>query len=226
MHHPEKMCIKKGDKAAWNKLAKGKSLFDVGDVCGLPIGNLTSQVFANFYLTPLDNFITKELRFIHYGRYVDDFMILSNDKDKLLKSIPCICTFAEKELMVKIHPDKRYIQHYSKGVRFIGGILKPHKKYILSRTKGSLYYKLTTEFKDVKPELAERLVCVVNSYLGFFRFYASYKIRKKMLTKMGLLDKWIEKGYIEICDDYKKIRLINRQDNSCKSISEMPVIEL
>lgn len=226
MHHPERKCIKKGDKKAWERLAKGKSLFDVGDTCGLPIGNLTSQIFANFYLTPLDNFITKTLGFAHYGRYVDDFLILFDDKEKLKIAIPYICDFAERFLCVKIHPDKRYIQHYSKGVRFIGGIIKPNRKYILNRTKGSFYYKMTHEFKDVNPELAERLVCVVNSYLGFFRFYASYRLRKQMLTKMGLLDKWIDKGYIKICNDYKKVKLVKKPKKLYKSIDEMTVVDV
>lgn len=157
---------------------------------------------------------------------MDDFLILFDDKEKLKIAIPYICDFAERFLCVKIHPDKRYIQHYSKGVRFIGGIIKPNRKYILNRTKGSFYYKMTHEFKDVNPELAERLVCVVNSYLGFFRFYASYRLRKQMLTKMGLLDKWIDKGYIKICNDYKKVKLVKKPKKLYKSIDEMTVVDV
>lgn len=225
MHHSEKLCVRKGDIKAWEKLAKGKSLFDVGETCGLPIGNLTSQIFANFYLTPLDNFITKTLGFIHYGRYVDDFLIISDSKEKLKLAIPYICDFAKRFLYVRIHPNKRYMQHYSKGVRFIGGIIKPYRKYILNRTKGSFYFKMTHEFKQVNPELAERLVCVVNSYLGFFRFYASYRLRKRMLTKMGLLDAWIEAGYIVICKDYKKIKLVKKKLPEYRSVNDIPILQ-
>lgn len=77
LHHPELNCEKRGDKSLWAKLDPNKSLFNVGYERGLPIGNLTSQILANFFLTKLDRFIKETLGFKYYGRYVDDFMIVS-----------------------------------------------------------------------------------------------------------------------------------------------------
>ena len=83
MHHPELNCERHCDLSLWDSLEYNKSLFNVGDKKGLPIGNLTSQMFANFYLTPLDKFIKNDLGFKYYGRYVDDFVIISNDRKGL-----------------------------------------------------------------------------------------------------------------------------------------------
>lgn len=77
---PTKGCRIKGKKSDWNGLPPSKSLFHASPGCGLPIGNLTSQLFSNVYLSALDNFITKDLGFEHYGRYVDDFYVVDTVK--------------------------------------------------------------------------------------------------------------------------------------------------
>ena len=67
-----------------------KSLFHSPEDCGLPIGNLTSQLFSNVYLNVLDQFMKRELKCRHYGRYVDDFFVVSADKEWLLSLVPKI----------------------------------------------------------------------------------------------------------------------------------------
>ena len=71
-HDSANHCIIKGNKADWDNLPRDKSLFYTPDNCGLPIGNLTSQVFANFYMNSFDHFIKHNLKTSYYGRYVDD----------------------------------------------------------------------------------------------------------------------------------------------------------
>lgn len=221
MHHPELNCEKRGIISLWKKLDKGKSLFNVGSERGLAIGNLTSQIFANLYLNGMDHYIQDELGFKYYGRYVDDFIIISDDKEKLKKAVKLICKFAEEKLSMKIHPDKRYFQHYSKGVKFIGGVLKKGRKYIANRSKGALYYKLKTEFAEPSEDKLDDLISSVNSYLGYMRHFDSFNERKKILIDSGLLDKWkdyiiIHKKLIKITkvhkekQNYKKIELITR----------------
>ena len=68
---PTDSCIVKGKKADWEDLPKSKSLFHNRRKCGLPIGNLTSQIFANFYLNAFDHFILDVLHIKYYGRYMD-----------------------------------------------------------------------------------------------------------------------------------------------------------
>ena len=214
MHHPENNCSRKGDLTLWKLLPKNKSLFSIKDEKGLPIGNLTSQIFANFYLNELDRYITETLGFKYYGRYVDDFVIISDDKEKLLESIDKITVFGKEKLDINIHPQKRYIQHYSKGIRFIGGIIKPGRKYILNRTKGQFYYKLKTKFKHYKKELEEKFLMTVNSYLGYLRHYNSYNIRKEIMTNEELLKEWLP--HIIIDKNYLKISIKNKQKKVAK----------
>lgn len=87
---PVENFILKGSKPDWDGLPAGKSLFHSPPGYGLPIGNLTSQLFSNIYLTPFDNYIKRELGFTHYGRYVDDFFIVHTDKGVLKETIPKI----------------------------------------------------------------------------------------------------------------------------------------
>ena len=82
-NNPENNCRIKGKISDWNGLPCHKTLFWSAKHKGLPIGNLTSQIFANFYLDKLDKFITQDLGITHYARYVDDFIIVHHDKDFL-----------------------------------------------------------------------------------------------------------------------------------------------
>lgn len=87
-NNPCKNCIIKGKISNWDGLPKNKSLFFSKKDCGLPIGNLTSQIFANFYLNEFDHFLKHKLKINFYGRYVDDFIIVHKSKN-FLKKINC-----------------------------------------------------------------------------------------------------------------------------------------
>jgi RNA-directed DNA polymerase len=105
--------------------------------CGLPIGNLTSQVFANFYMNAFDYFIKKELGIKYYGRYVDDFVVVHQDKEYFKSLLPVITDFLKSQLDLTLRPKKIFLQHYSKGVPFLGTVIKPNRIYIANRTKGN-----------------------------------------------------------------------------------------
>ena len=77
---PTRGCRIKGSRSDWDGLPHSKSLFWSPPGCGLPIGNLTSQLFSNIYLDKLDHFVTDGLGFQYYGRYVDDFYLVDKDK--------------------------------------------------------------------------------------------------------------------------------------------------
>lgn len=87
---------------------------------GLPIGNLTSQLFANIYLNELDHFIKDRLRIKWYGRYMDDFYILHPDKEHLKQLISIIDVFLKKSLELSLHPNKLNIKDTKNGVPFVG----------------------------------------------------------------------------------------------------------
>ena len=187
-NQPTQHCIIKGNKKDWEGLPKNKSLFHSPPNCGLPIGNLTSQVFANFYLHQFDVFITKELGLKYYGRYVDDFIIVHRDKEYLKSLIPRLADFLDSTLQLTLHPKKIYLQHYSKGVKYLGTVIKPNRIYIANRTKGNFYAAVERQNKivcDQEPGKDDRsaFLSSMNSYLGIMKHYKTFKIRKSILSK-------------------------------------------
>lgn len=127
---PTKGCYRKGVPSDWDRIPKSKSLFHASECCGLPIGNLTSQLFSNIYLSVFDDFVKRELKFKHYGRYVDDFYLVSESKEDLLSAIPKIRTFLFKELGLRLHPRKIHLTTAGKGVRFLGKMFKPGRFFV------------------------------------------------------------------------------------------------
>lgn len=188
-HCPQQNCIKKSALIEWQDLPKSKSLFSADDNHGLAIGNLTSQILANFYLHDLDAFISK--KFKYYGRYVDDFIIVHDDKKVLSKMIKTIRNFLQKKLNLELHPKKIYLQHFSKGVSFVGGYLKPGRVYVNNRTKINFYNSVFLYNKKLKQEgrsipLLKKFQASINSYLGYMKHYSSRYLRLKGLKKIDL----------------------------------------
>lgn len=105
----------------------------------MPIGNLTSQIFANVYLNALDHYVKHDLSMRYYGRYVDDFVLVHQDREYLRALIPIITDFLMFTLKLTLHPRKIYLQHYSKGVPFLGVIIRPNHISSGKRIKGNFY---------------------------------------------------------------------------------------
>lgn len=177
------------DSRNWAKLPKDKSLFYTKKEHGLPIGNLTSQLFSNIYMNIFDQYVIKELKIEFYGRYVDDSIYIHKDKQYLLSVIPKIKQFLKQNLNLTIHPKKIYIQHFSKGVQFLGSYIKPNVKYIARRTKGNfhkLIFQINSDFLKYKND-AKYLIRVrtqINSYLGIMIHFSSFKLRMKTLARL------------------------------------------
>lgn len=91
-----------------------------GRFVGMPIGNLTSQVFANIYLNELDRFIKHDLRVKAYLRYGDDFVVLENDLEKLKTLRAAVGCFLADELKLQINPKSDRIMKVSYGLKFLG----------------------------------------------------------------------------------------------------------
>jgi len=122
-----------GNKKLLSLVPKEKSLFYIPKNKGLPIGSLTSQFFANIYLSELDQFIKHKLKIKYYIRYVDDFVIFGKDTKTLISYKKEIEIFLEQKLKLSLHPKKTIIQHKSKGINFLGYIVK--EKYLLVRKR-------------------------------------------------------------------------------------------
>ncbi|WP_415374093.1 RNA-directed DNA polymerase [Patiriisocius sp. Uisw_017] len=195
-NEPVENAIIKGKRSNWDDLPKDKSLFSAKRGYGLPIGNLTSQVFANVYMSSFDHFIKHQLGIKYYGRYVDDFILVHSNKTYLKGLIPVIASFLKKELHLKLHPKKIYLQHYSKGISYIGGFIKPNRNYVSKRTKGNFYDAIHYQNKllehTINPNNAEKQLFLssMNSYLGILGHYTSYKLRKLYVSER-LSKKWL-----------------------------------
>ncbi len=195
-----KNCISKGSRYDWNELPQTKSLFSAKPDCGLPIGNLSSQVFANFYLDSFDHFVKHDLKIKYYGRYVDDFVIVHENKEYLKEQIKVLSNFLMNNLHLTVHPKKIYLQHYTKGVKFLGTVIKPHRIYIANRIKGNFYISIKKQneiISSCKPASKEKnnFLSSVNSYLGIMKHYKTYRLRKNMLFK-HLSVHWWNKAYL------------------------------
>lgn len=102
---------------------------------GLPLGNLTSQLFANIYLDRLDQFVKHRLKAAHYLRYADDFVLLSDDRAWLESLLPLIRAFLLDELRLDLHPDKVFIRTFASGIDFLGWIHFPDHRVLRTVTK-------------------------------------------------------------------------------------------
>jgi RNA-directed DNA polymerase len=185
-NNPTENCIVKGQKSDWNGLPSSKSLFSAPAGKGLPIGNLTSQLFGNVYLNDFDHYVKRDLGIRYYGRYVDDFVLIHTDKHYLIRCITYIKEYLKNELMLDLHPDKVYLQPFSKGVKYLGAVILPHRIYLANRTKGNFFesiQKHSAVARDHKPDIEERksFLSSMNSYLGIARHYKTHKLRKKIL---------------------------------------------
>lgn len=175
MHCPQKNCIRKSKPSAWRNLRSEKSLFTQDDYHGVPIGNLPSQLFANFLLSDLI-FYLQENGFNECTQYVDDDVVVFTDKRKLLEFIPIFRTWLLENLGITLHPKKCYIQHYTKGVSFVGGLIKPHRMYISKRTRRKMKAKIHWIVYNNGGSLKDALASV-NSYFGQTRQFYGYKLR-------------------------------------------------
>lgn len=117
-HDPTKNYIRKGNPDLFQIVPKRKSLFYSGKSKGLPIGNLTSQFFANVYLDELDQFVKHTLKCRHYYRYVDDFVLLEKNKEMLTEWRDRIETFLHERLGLALHPKKQTLQSLLHGIDY------------------------------------------------------------------------------------------------------------
>jgi retron-type reverse transcriptase len=157
-----------------------------GDMCGMPIGNLTSQLFANIYLNELDHYVKNTLRVKYYIRYMDDFVILSNDKKYLNQTLNNIRLFLQKELKLKLNKKTKVFLVKQRSVDFLGyKIWSTHRllrKCNVKRTKRKfkkfqkLYKERAITLKDINPSIM--------SWLGHAKWADSYKLRVKIFRSL------------------------------------------
>ncbi|MFA7142606.1 MAG: RNA-directed DNA polymerase [Candidatus Dojkabacteria bacterium] len=216
-HNPCKKYTLKGDLDLLKSLPKDKSLFTCLPNKGLPIGNLTSQFFANLYLNELDQYIKRELKVKYYLRYADDLLFLSKDINELKRVETAVEKFLAKKLLLDIKKEKTKYGSVYQGIDFIGYIVRP--EYVLTRNrtvsnlKKKLYYFNNGLLIDRSlckeeavaihnPPTLEELkdICAsINSAFGHLKWSNSYNLRQDLyFNHFGKLSEYLEvQGQLE-----------------------------
>ena len=140
---------------------------------GLPLGNLTSQLFANIYMNKFDQFMKYRIRANHYIRYADDFVILSDDKKWLKGLVVSIGEFLHTVLELDLHPDKISIKTLNSGVDFLGWVNFPDHRILRTTTKRRMFKKVE----------ASKNSATVNSYLGLLGHGNAQGLENKLLAR-------------------------------------------
>lgn len=156
---------------------------------GLPLGNLTSQFFANLYLNGFDHFVKEQLRTDYYLRYVDDFVILHISKTVLLTWQETIRHFLTKNLELEIHPEKSRIIPLRRGVTLLGfRVFSGHK--LLKKSNSRRIWKRLNKMKQKydKGEMSRvEVVRSLEGWLAYAEFANTYNFRKKVVAKFNQL---------------------------------------
>ena len=194
-HKPTNDYIIKGNPLLFNLIPLRKSLFYSPEDKGLPIGNHSSQFFANLYLNELDQFIKRELKCKSYIRYVDDFILLDKNKERLEYLENKINVFLKRNLDLELNFNKIKLQSINKGLDFLGYFIKPGytlvRKKVVSRFKNKLY--------SLKEENTLKILAMINSYFGHFKHAFTFNLRKNIYEKhLGEL----KNKFLPKCDYY------------------------
>jgi RNA-directed DNA polymerase len=161
-HDPRANVEVRGNAALLARVPAHKSLFNAPADTGLPIGNLSSQFFANVHLDALDQFCKHQVGARHYVRYVDDFIIVHESAAWLHQALQQISAWLPARLGASLNPSKTILQPVDRGIDFVGHVIKPWRRTTRKRT-------LTTAASRLQAMPAQDVYAAGNSYLGLLR---------------------------------------------------------
>lgn len=154
---------------------------------GMPLGNLTSQFFANIYLAELDNFVKHELRAKYYLRYVDDFIIVGKDAAQIEGWKDRIATYLHINMKLELHPDKTKILPLSGGVPLVGfRVFRTHKLL-----KPSNRRRFMRRLQDYQEGLAngtitqEHVQLSIAGWEGYAKMGDTFKLRQEVRARLS-----------------------------------------
>ncbi len=149
---------------------------------GMPLGNLTSQFFANVYLNDLDYFVKHTLKAKYYIRYVDDFVILHRSKSQLEIWKSQIDEFLKERLRIELHPQKSKIISLSRGVDFVGFRNYGHFRLIRMRNVRKMYSKVENYKKSEISK--EKLLESFQGWNAYAKWADTLNLRRKVVKKI------------------------------------------
>ena len=166
--------------------------FSKSDNHGLPLGNVTSQLFANIYLNELDQYVKHTLRSKYYIRYCDDFVILRPDKNSLIELAKKIQRFLVNSLGLSLHPNKILIRNARRGIDFLGYVLLPYHRAMRTKTRRRITSKIIKKRDEFESERGlvseESFRQSLNSYLGCSRHCDGYSLEREIIWLSGLAE--------------------------------------
>lgn len=174
----------KDEKVIWliKKILSNYNLNTKVKIKGMPLGNLTSQFFANVYLNELDYFVKHKLKSKYYIRYVDDFIILHKSKTQLDKWKKEIDNFLKNNLNLKLHKQKSRIINLSQGVDFVGFRNFYHFKLLRKRSVIKMGNKIR-QYLNRKLH-KQKLLEIFQGWNAYAKWANTYKIRKSLVRKI------------------------------------------
>ena len=153
---------------------------------GIPIGNLTSQLFANVYLNELDQFVKHKLKVKYYIRYADDFLILKGKEEDLNQYISLLISFLKNSLRLELHPRKVFLRKLNWGIDFLGYIALPHYQLIRTKTKRRLFRKIRERARAVRngSVAEESFKQTLASYFGVLQHSNSHEMGRDLKNQV------------------------------------------
>ena len=152
---------------------------------GMPLGNLTSQFFANVYLNELDYFVKHKLKAKHYIRYVDDFVILHESKSQLEIWKKQIDGFLKEKLKIELHPEKSGIIALSRGIDFVGFRNFYHHRLLRKRNIRKIIDKINLYCEGRLPY--SKLLEILQGWDAYAKWANSFKLRDYVTNKISAL---------------------------------------
>ena len=161
-----------------SRLGGGRKAGEI--IKGMPLGNLTSQFFANVYLNELDFFVKHKLKTKYYIRYVDDFVILHKSEEQLEQWKTEIERFLREKLKLELHPQKSKIIFLSRGIDFVGFRNFYYFKLLRNRNLINMLIKIK-QYK--KQEVSkEKLLESFQGWQAYAKWANSFKLRGRLLN--------------------------------------------
>jgi len=156
---------------------------------GMPLGNLTSQFFANVYLNELDQFVKHDLKAKYYIRYVDDFVIFHRDKPVLQNWKLQIDDFLKRSLKLQLHPEKSSIISLNRGITLLGFRIF-HDYRLLKKSNAKRIWKRLGAFKqkyDAGRMSQEQIARSLKGWVAYAKFANTYNLRARVIDKANVL---------------------------------------
>ncbi len=187
--------IFKGNRDLLKKIPPHKTLFGTKNKRGLPIGNLSSQFFANVYLNELDQFVKHHLKARYYIRYSDDCVLLHEERERLLGWREEIREFLKDRLRLELNNKRQKLGLISNGIDFLGYIIMPDyllvRRRVVNRLKAKLmqYQKRLKKEKDdyrvliYDPTVLEKVMNTWASYMAHLKMANTYRLKEMLLRR-------------------------------------------